>query len=243
MSNRKSFVLHKDSLQVLDDLSDEQAGKLFKAIKAIQLGEEFELDALTKIALSPFKAQFARDNEKYERIVERNKNNGLKGGRPKTEGNPEEPKKPSGLITNPDNPKKADSDSKSDSVSDKDINTLVESKTQRSKFKFNDDQYRFADEMFKRILNVAPNSKKPNLESWANTIRLLNENDEVNLNNAWAVFCWANSDSFWSTNILSASKLREQYAQLSAKMNCGKLNGANNQQQVSRPSRKEINLD
>lgn len=96
MSTRKSFVLHKDSLQVLDDLSDEQAGKLFKAIKAIQLSEEFELDAITKIALSPFKAQFARDNEKYERIVERNKNNGLKGGRPKTEDNPEEPKNPVG---------------------------------------------------------------------------------------------------------------------------------------------------
>lgn len=120
MSTRKSFVLHKDSLQVLDDLSDEQAGKLFKAIKAIQLGEDFELDSLTKIALSPFKAQFARDNEKYERIVERNKNNGLKGGRPKTEDNPEEPKKPSGLITNPENPQKADSVSKSDSVSDSD---------------------------------------------------------------------------------------------------------------------------
>ena len=31
---RKSFILHKDSLDVLDDLSDEQAGQLFKAIKA-----------------------------------------------------------------------------------------------------------------------------------------------------------------------------------------------------------------
>ncbi len=119
----------------------------------------------------------------------------------------------------------------------------VEAKPQRSKFKFNDDQYRFASEMFKRILNVAQNSKKPNLESWANTIRLLNESDGVNLNNAWAVFCWANSDSFWSTNILSASKFREQYAQLSAKMNGSRVNTSNSQQQVSRPSRKEINLD
>lgn len=121
----------------MDDLSDEQAGRLFKAIKSIQLDEEFEIDALTKIALSPFKAQFARDNEKYEKIVERNKNNGLKGGRPKTEDNPKEPKKPSGLITNPEEPKKADSvsvsvsDSKSDSKSDKDIKHLDQSKIAR----------------------------------------------------------------------------------------------------------------
>lgn len=134
MSNRKSFVLHKDSLQVLDDLSDEQAGRLFKAIRAIQLGEDIEIDALTKIALSPFKAQFVRDNEKYERIVERNKNNGLKGGRPKTEDNPEEAKKPSGLINNPENPQKAVSVSvsDSDSVSDKDIKELDQSKIARA---------------------------------------------------------------------------------------------------------------
>lgn len=135
MSNRKSFVLHKDSLQVLDDLSDEQAGRLFKAIRAIQLGEDIEIDALTKIALSPFKAQFVRDNEKYERIVERNKKNGLKGGRPKTEDNPEEAKKPSGLINNPENPQKAVSVSvsDSDSVSDKDIKELDQSKIARAK--------------------------------------------------------------------------------------------------------------
>lgn len=112
---RKSFVLHLDVLSVLDDLTDEQAGKLFKAIKANRIGDNLELDPITKIALSPFKAQFARDDEKYQNIVERNKNNGSKGGRPKTQ---EEPKKPSGLSGNPNKPKKADS--VSDSVSDSD---------------------------------------------------------------------------------------------------------------------------
>lgn len=117
-SKRKSFVLHRDSIEILDDLTDEQAGKLFKAIKAYHDGEVIELDALIKIAFAPFKNQFARDDEKYQKIVERNKNNGLKGGRPKTEVNPEEPNKPSGLSGNPDNPQKADSDSKSVSDSD-----------------------------------------------------------------------------------------------------------------------------
>lgn len=112
MSKRKSFLIYIDSLPVLDDLTDEQAGKLFKAISSYHKGEDLELDSLTRIAFSPFKSQFIRDDEKYQKIVERNKNNGLKGGRPKTEVNPE---KPSGLNGNPENPRKADSDSDSDS--------------------------------------------------------------------------------------------------------------------------------
>lgn len=112
---RKSFVLHIDVLSVLDDLNDEQAGRLFKAILANRKGEGVEIDTLTKIAMSPFKAQFDRDDEKYQNIVERNKNNGLKGGRPKTQENQD---KPTGLSGNSGKPKKADSDS--DSVKDSD---------------------------------------------------------------------------------------------------------------------------
>ena len=121
-NKRKSFVLHLDVLSVLDDLDDEQAGKLFKAILANRKGEELELDTLTKIAMSPFKAQFDRDDEKYQNIVERNKTNGSKGGRPK---NPEEPKKPSGISGNPKEPRKADSDSDSDSDSEKNTTNVV----------------------------------------------------------------------------------------------------------------------
>ena len=36
INNRKSFIIHKDSIEILDKLTDEQAGKLFKAIKFYQ---------------------------------------------------------------------------------------------------------------------------------------------------------------------------------------------------------------
>ena len=216
MSKRKSFLIYIDSLPVLDDLTDEQAGKLFKAISSYHKGEDLELDSLTKIAFSPFKSQFIRDDEKYQKIVERNKNNGLKGGRPKTEDNPE---KPSGLNGNPVNPKKADSDSDSDS--DSDIKPIVEAKPQRSKFSFNDNQMRFSEAVYNKVKLVTPKMKNPNLESWANSARLLNETDGIDLNEAWKVFCWANADNFWSTNILSLSKFREKYATLEAKMKAG----------------------
>jgi hypothetical protein len=72
-----------DSLSVLDELTHEQAGILFKAIRDYNLGKEPELDFAMRMAFIPFKNQFERDLEKYNNTCERNKNNGAKGGRPK----------------------------------------------------------------------------------------------------------------------------------------------------------------
>lgn len=73
MSKRKSFLMHIDSLDILDDLTDEQAGQLFKAIKSHHTGDSLELSPLVKIAFSPFKNQFARDEEKYQKLCEKNR--------------------------------------------------------------------------------------------------------------------------------------------------------------------------
>jgi len=79
-SKRKSFVLHKDSLEILTDLTDEQAGKLIKAIYAYQANQETELDQITKMVFLPFKNQFVRDNEKYLETCEKRAEAGSKGG-------------------------------------------------------------------------------------------------------------------------------------------------------------------
>ncbi len=84
MSNRKkSFLLHIDSLEILTDLSDEQAGKLFKAIYSHQIDEEPKLDQMTKMVFLPFRNQFERDNEKYAKTCERRAIAGAKGGKQK----------------------------------------------------------------------------------------------------------------------------------------------------------------
>jgi hypothetical protein len=80
-SKRKSFLLHIDSLDILDDLSNDQAGMLFKAIKSFQHGESIELESVVKIAFSPFKNQFIRDNEKYVKTCEARAKAGAIGGR------------------------------------------------------------------------------------------------------------------------------------------------------------------
>jgi uncharacterized protein YdaU (DUF1376 family) len=109
-------------------------------------------------------------------------------------------------------------------IKDKD---LVEEKPQRSKFKFSDVDLQCAEWVYSLVFKVAPASKKPNFESWANTIRLMRESDGLTHQDISDVFTWANNDSFWSVNILSIAKLRTQFAQLQAKMN-GDNNGHKN---------------
>lgn len=78
--DKRSFLLHIDSLDILNDLTDEQAGKLFKAIKSYQMNEEVELDSIVKIAFSPFKTQFVRDNKRYDETCKRRADAGRIGG-------------------------------------------------------------------------------------------------------------------------------------------------------------------
>ena len=112
---KKSFIIHMDSLDVLDELDIEQAGQLFHAFRAYNLGKQVELTGLLKAVFIPFKNQFDRDLEKYNSIVLRNRENGSKGGKPKqTQTNPV------GILGTQDNPNKPDNDSDSDSDNDND---------------------------------------------------------------------------------------------------------------------------
>lgn len=87
----------------------------------------------------------------------------------------------------------------------------------QKKFKFSADQMTFAQGMFKLIRKVAPTTKEPNFDAWANDIRLINEIDKQSLHEMADVFRFANRDSFWRTNILSPGKFREKYSTLHAK--------------------------
>jgi hypothetical protein len=118
-TNRKSFILYLDSLEVLDDLDDSQVAELFRAIVAYQKGDEITLSKIVKIAFLPIKQYLERDGDKYSRFVESRRENGKKGGRPK------KPRKPSGLSRNLDKPKKAVNDNVNVNVNDTDnVNIL-----------------------------------------------------------------------------------------------------------------------
>ncbi len=80
MKAKKSFILYRDALCILDDLTDAQAGKLFKAIRAYHEEEELKLEPIVKMAFVPIRNQFARDAEKYAKILEKRSIAGKKGG-------------------------------------------------------------------------------------------------------------------------------------------------------------------
>ena len=109
---KSSFILHLDSLQILNELSNEQTGELFRAIYEYQATGKEPHDFWLKIAFAPFKAQFERDLVKYQTICDRNKKNAVKGGRPKKQNNR---KNPVGLFGSDLHPENLDSDSDSDS--------------------------------------------------------------------------------------------------------------------------------
>ena len=72
LKSKKGFILHKDSLSILNKMSNEQAGILFKAIYQYQsTGKTPDLEFGLEMAITPFINQFIRDNNAWEE--ERNK--------------------------------------------------------------------------------------------------------------------------------------------------------------------------
>ena len=92
MNSKTSFLLFTDLAEPVNNLSDEDAGQLFKAIFEYEKGEESQgLSSAASVALTFIKQQLDRCDENYERRCAANRQNGLKGGRPT------KPKKPTGL--------------------------------------------------------------------------------------------------------------------------------------------------
>jgi hypothetical protein len=101
---KESFVLYKAFYEPIKDLSNEDLGQLFRDLFLYQI-ESIEPcnTSRTYMPFQFFKNQFRLDEVKYSKVVNRNKTNGLNGGRPKTQDNP---KNPVGFQE----PKKADKD-------------------------------------------------------------------------------------------------------------------------------------
>lgn len=123
---KKSFLLYCDQYEIISDLSIEQQGYLLKAIYEYACNDvliDFT-DPILKVVFKMIKITLDRDAHKYEATCNRNKNNGLKGGRPKkptrTHPNPKNPLGYSETHPNPKNPLEPDSDSDRDSDNERD---------------------------------------------------------------------------------------------------------------------------
>ena len=136
---KPTFIMHIDKLKILDELEDNDVAKLFRAIKAFQEGDKGALnellnDKIVKISFTPFRTQFEADNLKYIRTCEKNKENGKKGGRPKTHPASIKPKKPTRFYENPKN-LDTDTDTDTDTVSSLYIPNQLTVDERKSKFR------------------------------------------------------------------------------------------------------------
>ena len=108
-----------------------------------------------------------------------------------------------------------------------DTNTLNPSTSKNS---FSTEDRGLAIYIHSKIKELNPKAKDPSIDKWANEIRLMRERDKRSHEEIIDIFTWANNDPFWRTNILSPSKLRKQFDQLTIKSG-GANDGAKRQGQ------------
>ena len=78
-NDKKSFLLYCDIIHTVEQLTDEQAGDLFRHILRYVNDQDPQSDSvITKIAFEPIKQALKRDLDKYKSICERNSDNAKK---------------------------------------------------------------------------------------------------------------------------------------------------------------------
>lgn len=169
---KDSFLIYKPFYKPISRLSDKQLGRLFRAIFKYQLGEEVTVEEDIEMAFEFFKNQFEIDELKYQGIVERNRNNGRKGGNDK---NSETVKsKSSGSQTShstPNNPvgAKRASGGLNDNENDNDLKETSLSRSKEKEEDFGKDVDKPLTELREELLSN---------QTWIETLSMNNHIDE-----------------------------------------------------------------
>jgi hypothetical protein len=87
----------------------------------------------------------------------------------------------------------------------------------RGKRRGTPDDEKCARWLFGRILANNASARPPNFDLWADEVRLLRERDKRTHVEICELFQWAQADTFWRPNILSPTKLRDKWDQLTMK--------------------------
>jgi hypothetical protein len=116
MAKVKHTIIYQSHFELMNQLTDEQAGILIKAIGLFGLGEEPKIsDSVVMGIWMAIKRDFIIQSDNYQKRVNANKINGLAGGRPKL-SNPNNPMGFSETQPNPQNHKDKDKDKDKDKV-------------------------------------------------------------------------------------------------------------------------------
>lgn len=122
----KSFPVYLDYAKAVNKLSDDEAGKLFKALlEYAGSNHEPQLEGSLYAVFAIMQNQLDRDTEKYEQKCAQLRENGSKGGRPAKNKEPDaNQEKPNGFSSQPNKP---DTDTDTDTDTDKETATATDS--------------------------------------------------------------------------------------------------------------------
>lgn len=93
------------------------------------------------------------------------------------------------------------------------------SKHDKRVYEVDDINFKLAQSLLSKIEEQNPDHKKPDLQKWANDIRLMHEQDNRSYDKIQKMIDWSQNNDFWSGNVLSAAKLRKQYDTMVAQAN------------------------
>lgn len=113
---RERFYFYEKWWRVLKNLPEQSALATYKAACSFVFEERDiteELDTEARVAFMFIKQEIERDQEAYDKVVERNRVNGQNGGRPRRNKEEENPKNPMGYIETQENPEKPSKPNKS----------------------------------------------------------------------------------------------------------------------------------
>ncbi len=99
-AGKKSFVIMRDLLDPVELMTDDEAGKMLKAMISYWDDVDFELPRELSFAFLAIRNQFDRDWDKYRKACESNRLNGAKGGRPN------KPRKTHSVNSKPNEPER-----------------------------------------------------------------------------------------------------------------------------------------
>ena len=121
--------------------------------------------------------------------------------------------------------------------------TTINKKTPRHKHKKrvydkDSDYYKLSEFFVKQILNNNPNFKKPNIQKWSDDFRIMIERDRRDKHQVAKLIVWVQHDSFWMSNVLSPTKLRDKYDSLVMRMSSSSEPHVLNQEKPSKPKNK-----
>lgn len=206
MANRKKgFILYQDQYEPIRSLAVAQKGELLDMIFLYQRGEALpEVDPMVSMAFAFFKQAFDRDEDKYLKKCEKNKENARK----RWDANACERMR--GNAKHADTDRDTDRDTRdklstTNSTSRRDSERPKQCSEEQWK-KYLAYSERFLDRQFAAHGNIARKTE-PKIISGAKTMDNLIRVKGYDKEYVHRVVCWAEEDHFWSANLLSLGAL------------------------------------